>query len=141
MNYELPQEDTRKDIRHAEKGTRNYVDKIKYVRENAGLYLREAKDLVDYAPGLSAGEIVERWKANRASGINISNDSLPTICWRVHGCKYPELDGFYTELSPSLQGLIAAGGGHAFELTSKSEALSQMRAVAHLAPISEVSSS
>lgn len=124
-------------LRHVEKGSREFVEKIKYVRENTGLGLRASRDLIDYAPGLSAGEIIERWKANRASGIDISAYSLPTICWRVHGCKYPELDGFYTELSDSFKGLIAAGGGDAFELTSKGEALNQMRAVAHLAPLSE----
>jgi hypothetical protein len=142
MNYFTPEElDQRKDIRHAEKGGRDYVEKIKYTRERTGMSLREAKDLVDYAPGLSAGEIVERWKANRATGINISNDSLPTICWRVYGCKYPELDGFYTELSPSLQGLIATGGGHAFELTSKSEALSKMSLAVGLTPLTDEATS
>jgi hypothetical protein len=133
--YTFMNEEQRKEIRIVEKGSKQYVEKIKYVREQTGLGLREAKDLCDYGVGLSAGEIVERQRANRASGIQINAAALPTICWRVHGCKYPELDGFYVELSDSLRGLIAAGGGHAFELTSKSEALQQMQIAAKLSPL------
>jgi hypothetical protein len=128
-------EDERAALCRVEKGSREYVEKIKYVREQTGLGLREAKDTVDYGCGLTAAEIVKRWKFNHSTGINIAPDVLPTICWRVHGCRYPELDGFYTELSDSLRGLIATGGAHAFELTSKSEAFHQMHAIANLAPI------
>jgi hypothetical protein len=133
--YTFMNEEQRKEIRIVEKGSNQYVEKIKYVREQTGLGLREAKDLCDYGVGLSAGEIVERQRANRASGIQIDTGALPTICWSVSSVKYPELNGFYAELSHGLRELIASGCVAAFELTSKSEALSQMHSIARLAPL------
>jgi hypothetical protein len=135
MAFYNPQEDPRKDIRRAEKGTQQHIDKVKFVREQTGLSLRETVDLVACGSGLSAGEIAERYSKNKNRPVTMDPDSLPVGGYRVWAPNSTGLSGFYETISPELQKLIDTTPGMSVdEMVYKKEALDRMKYVVWLEP-------
>jgi hypothetical protein len=94
--------------RYVEKGSNEFVQRLKRVRELTGLGLMECRTLVDIVPGLEAEEIAERYKRAVDRGQPpMINLAFPSTHYQVKSTKWPELDGFFPTLSPALMKLAS----------------------------------
>ena len=121
-------------LRFVAKGSSEFVEKIKYVREQLGLGLKEARDLIDMAETLTADEIVKRYKRVRQTGVYVQEDKIATVGYFIISGSFPELAGYHKTLSVWVKRFAEYNPGeiHVIELVDRREVMEQIGLMAHM---------